>query len=63
MDDRVFLQDVVRAGYANPFTPARVEAEREALGALFVDVGPVAAATNRQRIASRLRPILDAARA
>src|SRR5262249_50686951 len=62
-DDYVFLQDVVRAGYANPFTPACVEAERRALGAFFVDVGPAAAVTNRQRIASRLRPILDAARA
>ena len=27
-DDRVFLQAVVRAGYTNPFTSARVEAER-----------------------------------
>jgi hypothetical protein len=52
-----------RAGYANPFTPAGVEAEREALGASFVDGGPAAGPTNRQRIASRLRPILDAARA
>ncbi len=40
-----------------------MEAEREALGAFFVDGGPAAAFTNRQRIASRLRPILDAARA
>ena len=62
-DDRVFLQAVLRAGYANPFTPARVEAEREALDASFVDGGPAAALTNRRRIASRLRPILDAARA
>src|ERR1700729_1724154 len=62
-DDRVFLQAVVRAGYTNPFTSARVEAEREALGAMFVDGGPAAALTNHQRIAWRLRPILDAARA
>jgi hypothetical protein len=61
-DDRVFLQAVVRAGYANPFSPVRVEAERAALGAFFVDLGALPAApSNRQRIASRLRPILDAA--
>src|SRR5277367_5693235 len=62
-DDRVCLQDAVRAGYTNPFTPAGVEAEREALGAFFVGGGPAAAFTNRQRIAVRLRPIRDAARA
>ena len=37
-DDRVCIQTVVRAGYANPFTPAGVEAEREAYRQMLVSV-------------------------
>jgi DNA-binding NtrC family response regulator len=68
--DRAFLHAVVGVGQANPFAPARVEAEREALGPLFVDPGdtttprgaPPAPHLNLGRIAERLRPVLDRAR-
>jgi Sigma-54 interaction domain/Bacterial regulatory protein, Fis family len=70
-DDRAFLHAVVGAGHANPFAPARVEAERAALGPLFVEPGestsprgdPPAPHPNLQRIAARLGPILAGARA
>jgi DNA-binding NtrC family response regulator len=63
-DDRVFLQAVVRLAYANPFSPARSEAERAALGALFIDSGALPAdPENRRRIAARLCPLLAAAHA
>jgi DNA-binding NtrC family response regulator len=62
-DDRTFLQAVVRLGHANPVSPARVEAERVALGAAFVDDGALSSSPeNRARIAARLRSLLDAAR-
>ena len=63
-DDRTFLQAVVRLGYANPFSPTRLEAERAALGPSFLDAGTLRAAPeNRTRIAARLRPLLEATRA
>jgi DNA-binding NtrC family response regulator len=69
--DRIFLQAVERVGYANPFASERREAERAALGVLFVDLGEAASPRggppspdpNLRCIASRLVPILDAAHA
>lgn len=40
-DDRRFAEAISRLAYCNPFTPERVDAERQALGPAFVDRGPV----------------------
>ena len=62
-----FLRAVVRLLAANPFLPERLDAERDALGPDFVEVGQVM--TNRgtvnenvRRIGARLGPLLERAR-
>jgi hypothetical protein len=64
--DRAFVEAVVRLAVANPFGRARVLAERDALGADYVDAGPewtppvkgAAPRENARRLRARLTPLI-----
>jgi len=66
-EHRPFLESVSRLGYANPFLPERVEIEREALGAEFVEGEPVwsysaersGPRANVWRIVAKLEPLVE----
>jgi transcriptional regulator with AAA-type ATPase domain len=66
--ERTFLEAVSQVGYSNPFLPELLQHEREALGADFVEEGPVWSLqvadpdrprANSVKIARSLRPMLD----
>lgn len=68
-DERAFLQTLDKIIHSNPFLPERIALEREALGAAFVDPGPVwckqpglALHAERQNVATllaRVRPLVE----
>src|SRR5580704_15585994 len=68
---RALLRAVSQLGYCNPFLPERVEFERAALGAEFVEGEPVwsyhveqpGPRENHWRIQGRLEPVAEQARA
>lgn len=70
--DRTFLEAVSKLGYSNPFLPERVEWERQALGAHFLEGEPVWSQAvdnpeeprgNVLRLAARLEPCVETLRA
>ncbi len=68
--DRVFVEAIAQVDYCNPFTPARIELERQSLGADFLEVDSAwnmradseGHSTNSDRMQARARQVADAAR-
>jgi transcriptional regulator with AAA-type ATPase domain len=69
--EREFLEAVSKIAYANPFLPERLEAERQALGRDFQDMGGIRSLTvedpsredpNRRRLDERLESVVPSVR-